>query len=54
MGMGERSQLEEPEQPHTTGECSQGWGCSAFSHPVPTLHPHLWPHFYLHPTAAGG
>lgn len=50
MGMGESNQLEEPEQPHTTGE----WGCSAFSHPVSTLHPHLRPHCCLHPHPAGG
>lgn len=43
MGMGESNQLEEPEQPHTTGECGQGWGCSAFPQPVPTLHPHSGP-----------
>lgn len=34
MEMSENNQLEEPEQPHTTGECGQGWGCSAFSHPA--------------------
>lgn len=41
VGMGESSQLEEPEQPHSTGECGQGgssaFSCSASPPPAPFL-----------------